>query len=1066
MNAIIDAAFSRTRTIILCFVMIVLMGASSYISIPKESEPDIPIPTIYVSVNYEGISPEDAERLLLKPLEKELQTLEGLKEMRGVGAEGYASVTLEFDAGFNADLALQDVREKVDLARAELPQGTDEPRVTEVNIALFPVLNVVLSGELPERTLLTIARNLQDQIESLSGVLEVKIAGEREELLEVIIQPNALETYNLSLTDVFNFVTQNNRLVAAGAIDDSAGRMVFKVPGVIEGYEDLATLPVKRVGDTIVTFSDVATIARTFKDPSSFARIKGETALALEVSKRSGANIIETIASVREIVRQNQALWPHTIKVDYLQDKSAQIETMLGDLENNVLSAILLVMVVIVAVLGARPAILVGLAIPGSFLAGILLINALGLTLNIVVLFSLILVVGMLVDGAIVTIELAYRKMAEGESSRQAFASASKRMSWPIIASTATTLVVFFPMLFWPGLVGQFMKFLPITVIMTLGASLFMALIFIPVLGAWMTQSKDNKSKIGTAPFNASEVHTSYISDENAYIKAAQDGNLSNIKGWVGRYLSLLSIILANPKKTFLAALFAMVMTYVAYSSLGKGIEFFPSVEPEFLQVQVQARGDLSIVERDSLVAEVEEILLTETSIKSVYAKTIGGGAQTNESMPEDVIGVIQIELDNWRTRPKAVDIKADLRKQMAMLPGIKIQFREQAAGPGSGKPIFFEISATHNEKLIEGVEHIVKVMNDLGKFVDVEDSRPLPSIEWKLKVDREKAAKYDADVALVGNLVTMITNGVLLTEYRPDDAEEELEIRLRFPDSTRNLQQLNDLRIPTSLGNVPIRNFVSFEPVQKVGRVNRTDGRRVMSVQAEVDEGVLPDEQVNAMRSALEKSPLPEGVIIQFKGQDEDIQETMSFLSLAFISAIFFMLVILVTQFNSFYQAFIVMSAIVFSTAGVLLGLLATGQAFGVVMSGIGVIALAGIVVNNNIVLIDTFNDLRKQKLSVNEAILRTAAQRMRPVLLTSFTTVLGLIPMVFALTINIAGRDISVGAPSAQWWTQLASTIAGGLSFATLLTLFLTPCLLVLGEQFKEVRMRMYSKFFSKIA
>lgn len=1016
------------------------MGGVAYISIPKEAEPDIPIPTIYVSVTYEGISPEDAERLLLKPLEKELQTLEGLKEMRGVGAQGYASITLEFDAGFNADLALQDVREKVDLARAELPQGTDEPRVTEVNIALFPVLTVVLSGELPERTLLAIARNLQDQLEALSGVLEVDIGGQREELLEVIIKPNALETYNLSLSDVFNFVTQNNRLVAAGAIDDNAGRMVFKVPGVIENYDDLQSLPIKKVGTTVVTFADVAEIKRTFKDPSSFARIEGKSALALEVSKRSGANIIETINEVRNIVATNQQYWPQSIKVDFLQDKSEQIKTMLGDLENNVISAIILVMIVIIAVLGPRPAVLVGLAIPGSFLASMIVINGLGLTLNIVVLFSLILVVGMLVDGAIVTIELADRKMSEGKLPKEAFASAAKRMSWPIIASTATTLVVFMPLLVWPGLVGEFMKFLPQTVIITLVASLFMALIFIPVLGATITSAKVAKQK--------------QRQDKDQQMSLAKNGDLNHIKGAVGRYLALLEPILNHPKRSFAVAVFSMLGAYTLYISTGKGIEFFPSIEPEFIQVQVQARGDLSIVERDLLVQSVENQLLDQPHLKTIYTRTMGGGAQVQSNMPEDVIGVIQLELDDWQTRPPAKDIIRTLRNNAGNIPGIQVQIREQESGPRAGKPIDIELSAINVEQLDKAVVHIRELMDEVGNFVDVEDSRPLPSIEWRLNVDREKAAQYDADVSLLGNIVTMLTNGVLLAEYRPDDVEEELEIRLRFPKSERNLQQLRELRVPTQNGNVPISNFVSFEAAQKVGRINRTDSRRVMSVKAGIADGVLSDSQVTLMQQALQENPPPNGVNLKFKGQNEDIAETMSFLTVAFVVAIFSMLVILLTQFNSFYQTFIVLSAIVFSTAGVLLGLLITNQAFGVVMGGIGVIALAGIVVNNNIVLIDTYNDLRKHSKSAKEAILRTSAQRMRPVLLTSVTTVLGLMPMVFALTIDVLDRNISVGAPSAQWWTQLSSAIAGGLTFATVLTLFITPCMLMLKEQFIEYR------------
>ncbi|MEQ3658167.1 MAG: efflux RND transporter permease subunit [Glaciecola sp.] len=1033
MNSIIDAAFSRGRSVVLVFVMLVLMGTSAYVTIPKESEPDIAIPIVYVSVSYEGIAPEDAERLLARPLEKELQSIEGLKEIRSIGAEGYASVTLEFDAGFNSDQALQDVREKVDLARAELPPGTDEPRVTEVNVALFPVLNVVLSGPIPERSLVAIARSLKDEIEALAGVLEVEIGGDREEVLEVIVDPSALEAYNISYTELFNFVQQNNRLVAAGALDTGAGRMVFKVPGVIENAEDLATLPIKVDGNTVVTFQDVASLRRTFKDPLSFARLNGRAALALEVSKRSGANIIETIEAVRAIVDARSQEWGSAVQVNYLQDKSENIRTMLGDLENNVITAIILVMIVIIAALGVRPAILVGFAIPGSFLAAMLVLDLMGITLNMVVLFSLILVVGMLVDGAIVTIELADRKTAEGSDPKVAYAEASKRMAWPIIASTLTTLVVFLPLLVWPGLVGEFMKFLPITVIITLTASLAMALIFIPVLGGILNKKTKAKKR---------------VDEKDEQMKAAEDGDLSSIKGWVGKYLNALAFILKHPAKAFGTAMFFIVGAYTVYAFLGKGVEFFPSVEPEFLQVQVQARGDLSIFERDQIVRQVESHVLDVDEIKSVYARTLGANNQSNSNMPDDTIGVIQLELVNWRNRPSAEEIKPMLRDKASTIPGIQVQVREEESGPASGKPVQIEVSGIDGGAIAAAIAKLRDTMEDIGGFIDVEDSRPLPSIEWRLKVNRQKAAEFGADVTLVGNAVTLITNGVLLAEYRPDDAEEEVEIRLRFPRSDRTLEQLNRLRVPSQNGQIPISNFVTFEPAPKTSIINRTDGKRVMTIKAAVDPELLPDAQVNKIKEALQGLELPRGINVKFKGQDEDIQETMTFLSKAFITAIFLMSIILVTQFNSFYQAMLVLSAIVFSTAGVLLGLLVTGQAFGVVMVGLGVIALAGIVVNNNIVLIDTYNDLKKRGMSAQEALLRTGAQRMRPVLLTSVTTVLGLLPMVFALTIDIVGRDLSIGAPSAQWWTQLASAIAGGLTFATLLTLFLTPCLLMLGE------------------
>ena len=483
MRTLIDAAFSRTATVVLILLFLLVAGAAAYVAIPKEAAPDIPIPTIYVSTGLEGISPEDAETQLVEPLETELASVEGLDEMSSVAAEGYASLQLEFEPGFDADAALDEVREAVDRAASELPDDASDPVVTEINTSLFPVLTAVLSGPIPERALLAIADDVRDELEAIEGVLEVDVGGDREEQLEILIDPTTLETYGLSFEEILSTVSRNNRLIAAGAIDTGAGRLVLKVPGLIEDMGDLLSLPVKVEGGTVVTFEDVATARRTFQEPTGFARIDGQPAVALEIKKRSGANIIETVEAARAAVAEMAEEWPGAVRVDYLQDESEEVESLLGDLENNVAAAVVLVMIVIVATLGVRNSVLVGLAIPGSFLAGVAILWVMGFTMNIVVLFSLILVVGMLVDGAIVTVELAERRMGDGEPPRAAYAEAAKRMAWPVAASTATTLAVFLPLLFWSGVVGEFMKFLPITVIATLSVSLLMALVFIPVLG-------------------------------------------------------------------------------------------------------------------------------------------------------------------------------------------------------------------------------------------------------------------------------------------------------------------------------------------------------------------------------------------------------------------------------------------------------------------------------------------------------------------------------------------------------------------------------------------------------
>ncbi|MCH9674718.1 MAG: efflux RND transporter permease subunit [Gammaproteobacteria bacterium] len=1036
MHAIIDAAFDRSRTAILIFVFLVASGVSAYIDIPKESDPDVAIPIIYVSMSHDGISPEDAERLLIRPMETELQGIVGVKEMTASASEGHGSVTLEFDAGFDSKQALEDVREKVDLAKTKLPSDTDEPSVNEVNVALFPVLTVSLSGPVPERTLLQVARRLRDRIEAIPDVLSVDIAGEREELMEVVVDPIVMETYNIRYDEVLSLVGRNNLLVAAGALDTGSGRLVLKVPGVIETAADLLKIPIKVSDDTVVTFADVATVHRTFKDPEGFARVDGQPALAREVSKRIWANISETIEEVRAVVAREQAAWPSSLEVRFLQDKSKDTRIILADLQNNVLSAILLVMIVIIAALGVRSSILVGLAIPGSFLSGIFVLYSSGLTMNIVVLFSLILVVGMLVDGAIVVTELADRRMQEGLRGREAFRFAAKRMSWPIAASTATTLAVFFPLLFWPGVIGEFMKYLPLTVIACLTASLAMALVFVPVIGGALAKRKGAEA-LDAAPAD--------VDAAGRYV----EGDVAEGTGWfASRYSAFLARVLRRPSLTLLVAVLVLVGTSVGYKEFGKGVEFFPEVEQDFAQVVVRARGDLSVHEKDRIVREVESRILGMDEVRIVYSRTYNAGSSANRA--EDVVGVVQLEFVDWQSRRKADEILDDMRRKTENLPGIVLEFRKQEDGPGGGKPVSLQLVATGEVSLDGTAEMVLAQMEEIGGFVDIEDSRPPPGIEWRLEVNREEAARYGADVQLLGSAVQMVSHGIKVGDYRPTDGDDEVDIRVRFPFGERNLDQLDQLRVPTARGMIPIGNFVSLVPAPKTGTIKRSDSRRSVSVDADVAQGVLADDQVKLLREAIAEQVIEPGVEVQFKGQDEEQREAAAFLSWAFATAVFLMALILVTQFNSIYQAVIVLSAIGFSTAGVLLGLLVTGQTFGIVMVGIGIIALAGIVVNNNIVLIDTYNTIRREGLSPIDAAVSTGRLRLRPVLLTAITTVLGLLPMVFALNINLVERSFAFGAPSTQWWTQLSSAIAGGLSFATVLTLVLTPCLLVLGDTF----------------
>lgn len=1039
--SVIDAALSRSRTVLAVLALLLIAGFSSYVSIPKEARPDINIPIIYVSMSLKGISPEDSERLLVRPMEAEVKSIEGIKEIRSNAFQGGANVLLEFEAGFDADLALADVREKVDIAKVDLPDDADEPSVNEVNLSLFPIIIVTLGGEVPERTLLKIGRDLQEKIEGISSVLEASIGGDRDEQVEIIVDPLLVDSYGLDPKQVLDAISRSNRLIAAGSLRGDKGSFAVKVPGLFENVDDILDMPLKTSGDSVVTIRDIASVRRTFEDRETYARLNGEPAISIEVKKRTGENIIETVNAVKALVAEERKFWPEAIAVTFSSDDSKNIRDMLRDLQNNVLSAILLVMIIIVAALGVRTGLLVGIAIPGSFLTGILVLSAVGLTVNVVVLFALILSVGLLVDGAIVVTEYADRRMIEGTHRAKAYAEAAKRMAWPIIASTATTLAAFLPLLFWPGIVGEFMKFLPITLIATLVASLAMALVFVPTLGAQM-------GKPGAV-------------DKRMVNQMAimENGDIRETGGFTGAYVKILSGALRHPAKVVFMAVVALIGAWVLYANFGKGFEFFPKVEPDRAAMKVFARGNLSVDEQASLVGEVERRILQiqreRGEMRAIYI--LSGKQQRRDDAPSDIIGAINIEFADWDTRRAADDILADIVERSKDLAGIHLETAKEEAGPPVGKPIHLLVTSRAPETIEPAVAKIRQKLDTMSGLKDIEDGRPVPGIEWELSVDRAQAAKFDADVTVIGNIIRLATNGLKVSDFRPDDADDEIDIVIRYPTDYRTLSQLDDIRVQTPKGLVPLSNFVKRTPKLKTSELRRTDARRSMTVKADLLPGVLANTKLAEIESWLEtEAKLDPRVQITFKGEDEEQKKASAFLGRAFAVALFLMAIILVTQFNRFYSAFLILTAVIMSTVGVMLGLLIIQQPFSIVMSGIGVIALAGIVVNNNIVLIDTFDRIVKTAKTPMEAVLRTGAQRLRPVLLTTATTIFGLLPMVTRVNIDFVTREISVGAPSTQWWQQLATAIAFGLAFATILTMIVTPSLLMVRANVAAWRAR----------
>lgn len=1040
MNALIDAAINRTRTTLLLMLMVVIAGSFARCSIPIAADPHVEVPVFLIGIVHEGIAPEDAERLLVMPMEIELRKVEGVDEIHAYASEGLARVVVEFDADYDLDQALLDVREAVDRTKPELPSTAEEPFIEEQSSDDFPILQVNLVGEnVPERMLYNLAIELRDDIEAIPGVLDADLQGHREELLEAIIDPNALEAYRISNEELINTIVRNNRLIPAGSIDTGRGRFAVKVPSIIEEAQDVFDLPIRTSGDTVVTLSDVATVRRTFKDRTQFARVNGRPTISLRVTKRANANVIETIDQVKVVVDRHRADMPSAVDVFYSQDQAPFASQQVAELQGNILTALALVMVLVVAAMGFRSGLIVGIGIPVSFLFSLMFVFLLGYTFNFMVMFGMLLGLGMLIDGAIVVTEYADRKMTEGFDRRAAYALAAKRMFWPVTASIATTLAAFLPLMFWPGVPGKFMRYLPVTVFTVLSGSLVYALLFGPALGSLF-------GRAGARDAKAMET-----------LKQLEVGDPTQLRSITGLYARLLAIASRYAVVTLTIIVAVLFASFWAYGEYGKGMVFFNDAEPKFAEISVHARGNLSAREADALVREVEQQVLEVRGIQSINSATSVGGSSGRGGL--DRIGSMFIELHDESERDrKSGPIFDEIRERTAPLAGITVEIQSMEQGPPVGKPVQIQLSAYDRDLLRPSVARIREFVDTVPGLLDIEDTRSLPGIQWELSVDRAQAALYGADVSQVGIAVQLVTNGVKVGEYRPDKADDAVDIRVRYPTPERGISALDELRVSTSKGLVPISNFVRRVPSPNVDTLQRIDGIPVQFVRANVADGVLADDKVKEIQAWLETQTFPPGLQIEFRGANEEQAESMAFISVAFLMSLLLMFVLLVTQFNSLYQSTLILLSVIMSTAGVLLGLLITGSSFSAILTGVGVVALAGIVVNNNIVLIDTYNHLRREhpELDYVALIVRTGAQRLRPVMLTTVTTVFGLLPLASNLSVDLVNRNVVYGGQLSMFWVPLSQAIVSGLTFATLLTLVATPAMLALPHQLRALGRR----------
>ncbi len=1118
MKSIVDWSTRHPRMIMAIVVATFAMGVLSYINLPKEGAPNIEIPNYFVSVVYQGISAEDSEKLLVKPLEEELQDLEGLKNMGSTAAEGYAGINLEFDFGLDRAKTLAEIRERVDRAKVEFPPGYNEPSVTEFSFARFPVLILTLSGQVPERTLQSIAEDLKSALERLPPVLEIGLSGDRNEMIEVRVDPILLSVYDITANDLNAVLSRNNLLVSAGSVTTETGSFAVKIPSSFNQLADVENLVIKSVRDKNIVLSDIADIRLTFEDRLGFARHNGQPTLALQVIKKKDTNQIETVELVRSQAQTFIDNLPpelqDSISLDFIQDQGVGVKNMIDRLESAVLTAICVVMIIVLATIGLKSALLVGFAIPTSFLICSIFLSFLGLSLSNMVAFGLILSVGMLVDSAIVVVELADKKMREGLRPMQAYTASAKRMFWPVISSTATTLCAFLPLLFWPGMAGQFMGTLPVTIIFVLSAALIVALVFLPVVGGLVGHMSDKldrlsihlsnlrlpfrlalllivaalvyvatsgllstmlappHSQAGSFPaalfsgigFGLSVLMLSIVASS---FKRAGSSSAAEFAGkvghsWVGK---ITRFIIGNPVMpvvVIVGTLLFIVLVFMDYGQNNRGVRFFVDSEPERVGIDVLARGNINLEEKDYLVQYIEERVNQADGISSIFSTAGSSGLSGGERGPIDAVGNIQLEFDQWEDRQlmgesvqDSRSIISDIEQKIQNPAGVKVSFAQDTNGPSQGKPLNLRVKGRDWEQLLETVEKIRTKFDETKGLVFVEDTRPLQGIDWLVDIDLEKAASFGADVLTIGNVIRMTTQGVVIDTVRLESTADELDVRVRFPEEYRTLSALENLRIQTNQGPVPASNFLSIKPARQVEQISRHNGERYFEISADIIPGltndagvpIRPNERVAVLSEWLtENLEKDSGITWEWTGDQIEQNESQQFLIIAFLGALGLMFAILLAQFNSFYSSILVLSAVVMSLAGVLIGMRVMGQPFSIVMTGLGVVALAGIVVNHNIVLIDTYNELSRYMPRI-KAIVKTIEARIRPVLLTSITTMAGLTPMMLGVSLNFNDGGYTIGAPSSSWWVPFATTVIFGLGTSVLLTLAFTPAMLALG-------------------
>lgn len=1014
----------KFRTAVFVFIVVlVIFGSLSYRDLPREGTPDITIPQVFVTAIYPGTAPADMENLVAIPIEKKLKELGNIKSIHTTAADSVANFNIEFLAGADVDTAIQRVKDKIDLSRPDLPQDLDEPVVEGFNLSTdVPIMRFAISGDPDIERLKSAAETLQDEIESIPGVREALIVGTREREIRIEFDLQRLVAYNLPIRDVVDMVPRENVTISSGMLEVGDDKMQIRIPGEFKLASDLRNLVVTERQGKPVYLRDIATISDTYKDRETIARINGKPAVSLEITKRAGENSIELIDRIKTILDSDRL--PSDLSITVVQDDSKEIRDMLAELENNIVSGFALVIVVLLIFMGRRNSLFVGLAIPFSMLLSFAIMQLLGITMNMVVLFALILAVGMLVDNGIVIVENIYRLHCEGHSRIEAARIGASEVAWPVTTSTLTTLAAFSPLLFWPDLMGEFMGYIPQTLIITLSSSLFVALVINPAICSVLI-------KRGKKSFD----------DEN-----------QETHPFVRRYENMLRRALNYRGLILLIGFLFLILSAQLYGRFGQGVLLFVDTEPRSAQIEVKYPEGTALEKTDAALRMIEEKISKLEDIQFIQT-SVGQGANQLMAMGGSGthIGSLYIRfVDEDERTGSTTELIKTFREVIGQIPGAEIKVDKEQEGPPQKPPVNIEIYGDDLEQLSELATTIKRKISPVPGLVDLRSDFENALPELQFEVDRQRAAILGLDTETIGFFLRTSIYG---TESRKKfrAGEDEFDITVRLPLTSREQYSLLDeIAIPRPSGDpVPLSSIGTFKYCAGLGVIRRIDQKRVITITGNKD-GRESQELLADIIPLVHEIDLPPGYSIKYTGDNEDQEESSSFLLKAFFFALAGIMVVLVIQFNSVLLPLIIFTSIILSIIGVMWGLLITKMPFSIVMTGVGIISLAGIVVNNAIVLIDCINGMKKKGLPTTEAVVHAGRLRLRPVLLTAITTILGLIPMAAGVSFDIHTFRFTTGGATSDWWAPMAIAVIFGLAVATLLTLVLVPLMYSLSDSF----------------